>query len=326
MHEHDHHDRAVYRRRRITLALILVGLVALAAVLISRLGGSDDSASPGTTGPSAVTTAPPEPTAPPTDAAGTDASATSDTLAPATSVAATSPATGSTAAEGSSPTVPATSDDPADDPTSAERSATAPSGPVPATTPDASDPAAVETTAGSVPDTPPNEVTVRWDGEGAVLTGVVASSAATEVARDVVDELAAGAPIEDRTVVDRSVDEADLTVVIEDLRGVGFDRDVYDQVAPELAETLDRLAVVLEQYPDATAVLIGHAVTDGDDPADRAAAIERADAARAHLLDAGVDGDRVTTFGAGEDGTVPATGETSVNRRIDYVIDDLPIG
>ena len=116
------------------------------------------------------------------------------------------------------------------------------------------------------------------------------------------------------------IDTATSRSIIEDLRGVGFDRDVYDVVNDELAETLDGVAAVLEEFPDTNLVLIGHAITAGDDAVDRAAAIERADAARDYLVELGIDEDRLGTLGAGEDGTFPTSNETSINRRIDYLI------
>ncbi|MDQ3104782.1 MAG: OmpA family protein [Actinomycetota bacterium] len=177
--------------------------------------------------------------------------------------------------------------------------------------------------ATSAPDTPPNEVTVGVDDAGAELTGLIGAADAVPLISGIVGQIFPDAPIEDLTFVDDTIDNRELTVILEDRRGVGFDRDVYDVVNDDLAETLDGVAAALDDHPDATIVLIGHAITAGDDEADRAAAIRRADTARDYLIEFGIDETRLGTLGAGEDGTFPTTSETSINRRIDYLIDGL---
>jgi len=158
------------------------------------------------------------------------------------------------------------------------------------------------------------------------LTGLIGSLDAVTLIGGIVDQIVPGTPVEDQTFLDDSIGDSNFTAVIEDLRGVGFDRDVYDVVNDELADTLDGVAAVLDDHPDATLVLIGHAITAGDDEVDRAAAIERANAARDHLVELGIDADRLSTLGAGEDGTFPTSTETRINRRIDYLIDGLTTG
>ncbi|MFV0308098.1 MAG: OmpA family protein [Desertimonas sp.] len=321
-------DHATFVRRRITLGVVLAALIALAAVLVVRLGGTDESSSaPSSSGPagsvapamtSATTGADDDAPVRTTEHLGSTAG--SDTADPMADTAAGPDtaevvrSTGVTVERAATVPAPPSAPEPTDAPTTE---------PIPTTEP-------VVTTV-ERPDTPPDEVTVEVTDEGATMTGLISSSSLTGTVAAIVEMVVPGTvtadqPYGDRTYLDDTLAGDELTVILTDLRGVGFARDTYDEMPDDLAETLDGVASVLGQHPDATVVLIGHAITDGDDDNDRAVAIERAETARRYLVDAGVDEERLTTFGAGEAGTIPTSNETSINRRIDYVFDGLSIG
>lgn len=111
-------------------------------------------------------------------------------------------------------------------------------------------------------------------------------------------------------------------MAMEDLRGpIYFDFDRSD-LRSEAREELQRKAQVLRDYPEVRVRIEGHADERGTVEYNLALGERRADAARAFLIDLGIDPDRMTTVSYGEERpAVEASNEAAWqrNRRDEFV-------
>lgn len=140
---------------------------------------------------------------------------------------------------------------------------------------------------------------------------VVAAAPASEVAPPVVEEV-------EREPV------APEPLVLPDFAPLhfAFGRAVLD--APSLIE-IGAVCHFLATNPLTTAVLRGHTDDRGSIDVNRRLSQERADAVRAHMIDAGVDGKRILALGLGPEQPIApnATAEgRRLNRRVEVIIID----
>jgi len=95
------------------------------------------------------------------------------------------------------------------------------------------------------------------------------------------------------------------------------------QLTPESQPTVSNLVVILKAYPSAEAQLVGHTDNTGDAAANMKLSQDRASAVRDMLVNGGVDGNRITTAGYGQDKPV-ASNDTeegrAKNRRTELVV------
>ncbi|HUF29395.1 MAG TPA: OmpA family protein [Gemmatimonadaceae bacterium] len=106
------------------------------------------------------------------------------------------------------------------------------------------------------------------------------------------------------------------------LSDVLFDVDKAT-VKPGAERSIQRIATVLDQYPDHQIAVEGHTDATGGDEYNQRLSEQRAAAVRVQLIDGGVDANRVTSRGFGK--TTPvATNETAAgrqqNRRVEIVV------
>lgn len=81
----------------------------------------------------------------------------------------------------------------------------------------------------------------------------------------------------------------------------------------EQKTTLDRIAVVMNQYPDLTLQIKGHTCDIGTTSVNDRVGLRRADTAKAYLVDKGITADRILTATSGEN--EPIVENTSADNR-----------
>jgi outer membrane protein OmpA-like peptidoglycan-associated protein len=95
------------------------------------------------------------------------------------------------------------------------------------------------------------------------------------------------------------------------------------QLTPESQPTVSNLVAILKAYPSAEVQLVGHTDNTGDAAANMKLSQDRASAVRDMLVNGGVDGNRITTAGYGQDKPV-ASNDTeegrAKNRRTELVV------
>lgn len=118
--------------------------------------------------------------------------------------------------------------------------------------------------------------------------------------------------------------EAQMTKELEELGrtrvyGINFDVD-SDVIRDESKPTLDKIVTVLKAKPDWKLKVEGHTDSSGGDAHNQQLSQKRADAVKAYLVSAGIDGNRLTTAGLGASKPV-AGNETEAgraqNRRVE---------
>lgn len=104
--------------------------------------------------------------------------------------------------------------------------------------------------------------------------------------------------------------------------GIYFDVN-KDVVKPESYGTLKEIAAVLNEVPSVKVKITGHTDSDGNDAANLDLSKRRAASVKAELVKSfGVNGDRLTTDGAGESRPVAlndSPANKALNRRVEFV-------
>ena len=103
-------------------------------------------------------------------------------------------------------------------------------------------------------------------------------------------------------------------------KGIFFET-ASDKIQASSFDDLDKLAEILNEYPDAKVSIEGHTDSDGDDAKNLDLSKLRADAVKAYLSTHGITAERMSTIGYGE--TQPIASNTSragkaKNRRVDF--------
>jgi outer membrane protein OmpA-like peptidoglycan-associated protein len=95
------------------------------------------------------------------------------------------------------------------------------------------------------------------------------------------------------------------------------------ELNPGTVNNLNQLVTFLGKYPGRTVIIEGHTDSVGDDNYNQGLSQRRADSVRSYLVRQGIDGGRITVFGAGE--SAPVAGNDSAtgrqqNRRVEVII------
>ncbi len=95
------------------------------------------------------------------------------------------------------------------------------------------------------------------------------------------------------------------------------------ELNPGTVNNLSQLVTFLGKYPGRTVIIEGHTDSVGDDNYNQGLSQRRADSVRSYLVRQGIDGGRITVFGAGE--STPVAGNDSAtgrqqNRRVEVII------
>ncbi len=131
-------------------------------------------------------------------------------------------------------------------------------------------------------------------------------------ARDLCDETEASAVIDNDGCPAYLLTESDNSLRIQ------FAND-SSIVAPAYSEELDKMAEFLKLYPETSLELQGHTSSPGSNDYNKNLSVQRAKAVKAQLEQRGIDADRLTLVGLGEDDLI-LTDRTEtpqlVNRRV----------
>ena len=104
--------------------------------------------------------------------------------------------------------------------------------------------------------------------------------------------------------------------------GILFDVN-QSTLRPEARTNLQDLATSLEEYEGTDVLVVGHTDSTGEASYNQSLSERRADAARTFLLGAGLEADRVTAMGRGEEEPIASNETTSgrqENRRVEVAI------
>lgn len=85
------------------------------------------------------------------------------------------------------------------------------------------------------------------------------------------------------------------------------------QLTPDSNETVNNLATILKAYPHATIQLAGHTDNTGNPQTNQQLSLDRANAVKTMLVNSGVDGNRISTVGYGQDRPI-TTNDTEQGR------------
>ncbi len=125
-----------------------------------------------------------------------------------------------------------------------------------------------------------------------------------------------------QTVPDAKVERVGEGIVVEFSSSIlfGFDKS---SVSGEARTNLDKLVIVLNNYPDTNIEVQGHTDSQGSDEYNRKLSVRRAEAVSNYLTGRGISNSRISTKGFGE--SVPKynneteNGRTE-NRRVEFLI------
>jgi outer membrane protein OmpA-like peptidoglycan-associated protein len=111
-----------------------------------------------------------------------------------------------------------------------------------------------------------------------------------------------------------------ITVTFPDGLLFGFDSD---RLAPAAADNLRRFAASLAKYPETRALIVGYTDSDGSFDYNMDLSNRRAQSAANFITGEGVDRDRISTAGRGEDEPIATNGSDTgrqLNRRVEVAI------
>jgi outer membrane protein OmpA-like peptidoglycan-associated protein len=95
------------------------------------------------------------------------------------------------------------------------------------------------------------------------------------------------------------------------------------RLAPESGKTVSDMAAILKAYPTAEVRLDGYTDSTGDPAANKQLSLDRANAIKQQLVASGVDGNRISTAGMGQDRPVASNDAEegrARNRRTELVV------
>jgi len=163
---------------------------------------------------------------------------------------------------------------------------------------------------------------VTFDGAAVTMSGALP----TAQARDRLMMFATAANVSGKPIVNEVAVDTDAPGG-DSVRFVGLDPQAFPEgtndIYPPHAAELDRIAELLNAFPDVAVVVIGRADQRGPASRNLGIAESRADALVAHLVNQGVDPDRLSSVAFGElDPTNPDDNVVahSLNRRAEFVL------
>ena len=190
--------------------------------------------------------------------------------------------------------------------------------------PAAAPPAAPAVTYSTLPDGSPVPILALYDTDRVTLSGNVPDQAS----KDLLGSLAlatakpeqAGLIVNDLTI-DPSVPRT-IGVRVVELTSARFPEGSAEVTLEQAAE-INRLANILNQLPNLTALVIGHADQRGDETTNYVVSEQRADAIVDYLVSQGIAPSRLSSRAVGEDDLLTLDNEPAalaLNRRTEFVL------
>jgi outer membrane protein OmpA-like peptidoglycan-associated protein len=153
---------------------------------------------------------------------------------------------------------------------------------------------------------------------GAIIGAAVGGAAGALIGREMDQQAAALEEELPGATVERVGEGIQVTFA----SGILFDFDSYALRTPA-RDNLANLAASLNRYPDSEVLIVGHTDSRGEEVYNQRLSENRSDAARAYLVQQGVDATRVKAMGMGESEPVD-TNDTDegrqANRRVEVAI------
>lgn len=166
---------------------------------------------------------------------------------------------------------------------------------------------------------PPVSLRGVLDGQRITITGAVPSEDAATSVVDAVSLMMADTEVQtELTIEPDAPTPSSITIAVAE--SIGFAPDSA-RVSPSFFPLLDRLAAMMQLDPNVSMVVSGHADADGDQVSNLALSQRRAEAARAYLVEAGINPFRIEAVGRGD--TEPIADNDTFdgrvqNRRIEF--------
>ena len=173
----------------------------------------------------------------------------------------------------------------------------------------------------TLPDGRPVAAAIRFGDDQITLTGSVPSEEASQrLEAFAADYRLTPAPVVNELTIDPAAPPAGGVRLVE-LNSSNFIDD-SDEITPEQAQQLDRVAVAMETFPDVTVHVVGNTDLRGDETRSFVVSQRRAEAVVDYLVSQGIDPARLTTQPAGESNPLSTelTAEAdAINRRTEFV-------
>jgi outer membrane protein OmpA-like peptidoglycan-associated protein len=174
-----------------------------------------------------------------------------------------------------------------------------------------------------MPDGSPVPIVAIFDDDRITLSGAVPS---LETA-DLLTQLAIAnsqfpdLPVDSRLTVNPNV-PVGVGVRVLELNSVRFPEGSAE-ILPEHALQFDRVATIMNAFPNITVTVVGHADQRGDEATNLVLAQRRADAVVAYLISRGIDGSRLSARSVGEADLLTVDDDEAslaLNRRTEFII------
>lgn len=131
-----------------------------------------------------------------------------------------------------------------------------------------------------------------------------------------------GSDCSGETVTKTELEASEKDILTEALEGVKF-KSNSDVLLPKSYAKIDAVAEVMKNNSNCTLTIDGYTDNRGKSDHNHKLSYKRAEAAKARLIEDGIDGSRITTHGYGEENPI-ATNDTAAgrakNRRVEFKV------
>ena len=174
-----------------------------------------------------------------------------------------------------------------------------------------------------MPDGNPVPVVVILDDDRITLVGAVPSPAASEalVGLALQNSQFPNLSVDNRLTINPNVPPG-VGVRVLELNSVRFGEG-SSEISPEHALQFDRVAAIMNAFPNVSVEVVGHADQRGDDATNLVLGQRRADAVVAYLTSLGIDVSRLSARSVGEADLITVDDDEAslaLNRRTEFII------
>ncbi len=174
----------------------------------------------------------------------------------------------------------------------------------------------------TLPDGSPVPVLAIFDADTITLSGTVPSQAAAErLAQLAIANSKTPAALVQFLAINPDV-PTNVGVRVIEMNSTRFPDGSAD-ILPEHGQELDRIGAVMNALPNTTVLVIGHADQRGSEATNFAVSEARARAVVSHLVDYGIDAERLSSRAVGENDLLSLNDDATalaLNRRTEFVI------
>ena len=174
-----------------------------------------------------------------------------------------------------------------------------------------------------MPDGSPVPVVAIFDDDRITLVGAVPSEQAAQqlIGLAVANSQFPDVPVDNRLTINPNV-PVGVGVRVLELNSVRF-AEGSAEITPEHALQFDRVAGLMNAFPNITVVVVGHADQRGDEASNLVLAQRRADAVVAYLAGLGIEGSRISACSVGEADLLTVDDDEAslaLNRRTEFIL------